>query len=122
MHRAAAELLDSSENMMRAFLRRVPRGGYRAEDFLDDDGVSENPGKIQVAIHVDGDTSRRSSGKHRPMVRVDFTGSAAQVEGSINAGEAITYSAWFYVFRCLLAEDVPATAGLMRPVAVAAPS
>ena len=36
--------------------------------------------------------------------------------------EAIAYSACFYVFRCLLAEDVPATAGLMRPIEVIAPS
>src|SRR5205814_9155334 len=44
-----------------------------------------------------------------------------QVEGSVNAVEAITYSAWFFVFRCLLREDVPATAGLMRPIRVIAP-
>ena len=43
------------------------------------------------------------------------------MEGSINAVAAITYSACFYVFRCLLAEDVPATAGLMRPIEVIAP-
>ncbi len=49
------------------------------------------------------------------MVSVDFTGTDPQVEGSINAVEAITYSACFYVFRCLLTDDVPATAGLMRP-------
>jgi N-methylhydantoinase B len=35
--------------------------------------------------------------------------------------EAITWSACFYVFRCLLTEDVPATAGLMRPIEVIAP-
>jgi N-methylhydantoinase B len=52
---------------------------------------------------------------------VDFTGTAPQVEGSINAVEAITYSACFYVFRCLLREDVPATTGLMRPVRMIAP-
>jgi N-methylhydantoinase B len=52
---------------------------------------------------------------------VDFTGSDPQVEGSINAVEAITNSACFYVFRCLLAEDVPATAGLMRRIKVIAP-
>src|SRR5205807_9567562 len=45
-----------------------------------------------------------------------------QVAGSINAVEAITYSACFYVFRCLLADDVPATAGLMRPIKVIAPA
>jgi N-methylhydantoinase B len=54
-------------------------------------------------------------------VMVDFTGSDPQVEGSVNAVKAITYSACFYVFRCLLAEDVPATAGLMRPIEVIAP-
>jgi len=53
---------------------------------------------------------------------VDFAGSDGQVEGSVNAVMAITYSACFYVFRCLLAEDVPATSGLMRPVKVVAPA
>jgi N-methylhydantoinase B len=62
--------------------------------------------------------------KERPrhVVTVDFTGSDPQVEGSVNAVEAITYSACFYVFRCLLTEDVPATAGLMRSVQVIAPA
>ena len=40
----------------------------------------------------------------------------------MNAVAAITYSACFYVFRCLLAEDVPAAAGLMRPIQVIAPA
>jgi len=122
VQRAAAGLLDYSENMMRAFLARVPRGAYHAEDFLDDDGVSDKPVKIQVAILVNGRAGRASFGKHKPAVTVDFSGSDPQVQGSVNAVEAITYSACFYVFRCLLAEDVPATAGLMRPVRVLAPA
>jgi len=52
---------------------------------------------------------------------VDFAGSSAQVASSINAVYAITYSAVYYVFRCLLREDAPATAGLMRPLTVIAP-
>jgi N-methylhydantoinase B len=59
--------------------------------------------------------------KRKPVVTIDFTGSDKQVEGAINAVEAITYSACFYVFRCLLREDVPATAGLMKPIRVIAP-
>jgi N-methylhydantoinase B len=55
------------------------------------------------------------------VVTVDFHGSDPQVQGSINAVAAITYSACFYVFRCLLVEDVPAAAGLMRPIRVIAP-
>ena len=115
---AARELLDYSEEMMRAFLAQVPRGTYRAEDFLDNDGISAKPVKIAVAVRFH---DSRGRGRPRHMVTVDFSGSDPQVEGSVNAVEAITYSVCFYVFRCLLAEDVPATAGLMRPIQVLAP-
>ncbi len=124
---ASRNLLDYSEQMMRAFLARVPKGTYRAEDFMDSDGISDRPVKIVVAVKFQrargrvarGHTSGRTPGH---MVIVDFTGSDPQVQGSINAVEAITYSACFYVFRCLLAEDVPATSGLMRPIQVIAPA
>jgi N-methylhydantoinase B len=116
---AARELLEYSEELMRAFLRQIPAGVYRAEDFLDNDGVSNMPVKIAVTVRV-GD-EQKPSRRLPHAVTVDFTGSDAQVAGSINAVEAITYSACFYVFRCLLAEDVPATAGLMRPIEVIAP-
>lgn len=122
VQRSAAELLAYSEEIMRAFLARVPAGRYEAEDFLDDDGISDQPVRIRCAI-----TFRKPSGASKAktaasMVTVDFTGSDPQVAGSINAVDAITWSACFYVFRCLLAEDVPATAGLMRPIEVIMPS
>ena len=136
--RAAGDLLDYSEELMRAFLQRLPAGGYRAEDFLDGDGISERPIKIAVGVTVhqrekkrrqdaiatagEGAGATRGRGRPRHMVTVDFTGSDPQVEGSVNAVAAITYSACFYVFRCLLAEDVPAAAGLMRPIQVIAPA
>jgi len=116
--RAARDLLDYSEEIMRTFLARVPAGTYRAEDFMDSDGISDRPVKIAVAVRFHSQGGRVSHGQ---TVAVDFTGSDPQVEGSINAVEAITYSACFYVFRCLLAEDVPATSGLMRPIQVIAP-
>jgi N-methylhydantoinase B len=115
--RAAVDLQDYSEELMRAFLQRVPPGSYRAEDLLDGDGISDHPIKIVVAITI----HPRSSKRARYAVTIDFTGSDPQVEGSVNAVAAITYSACFYVFRCLLAEDVPAAAGLMRPIQVIAP-
>ncbi len=129
---AAAELLEYSEELMRAFLDKVPSGEYSAEDFLDGDGISESAIKIAVSIRVEPQmprkkdrsiAARRSRGRGRPrhIVTVDFAGSDPQVAGSVNAVKAITYSACFYVFRCLLADDVPATAGLMRPIQVIAP-
>jgi N-methylhydantoinase B len=133
---AAADLLVYSEEMMRAFLRTIPPGQYQAEDFLDDDGVENKPVRISVTIQVAAASKRKSPvetrlaaspsasrRKQQPAnVTIDFTGSAPQVQGAINAVEAITYSACFYVFRCLLREDVPATSGLMRPIRVIAPS
>jgi N-methylhydantoinase B len=138
---AARELLEYSEELMRAFLQHVPAGTCRAEDFLDGDGISEKPVRIAVEVRFhklsgrgkgrqqdavgiaggEAGATMRGRGRPRHAVTVDFTGSDPQVEGSINAVAAITYSACFYVFRCLLAEDVPATAGLMRPIQVIAP-
>jgi N-methylhydantoinase B len=126
---AAHELLDYSEQLMRAFLEQVPPGSYQAADFMDNDGLSDHPVKIAVTVTVaERRKPRRVKGAHpdgnrsgQPQVTVDFTGSSPQVEGAINAVEAITYSACFYIFRCLLQEDVPATAGLMRPIRVIAP-
>jgi len=130
---AAADLLVYSEEMMRAFLRTIPPGRYQAEDFLDNDGVEDKPVRIAVTIQVKpakkspvetrfAGSPSKSSRKPPAQVTIDFTGSDPQVQGAINAVEAITYSACFYVFRCLLHEDVPATSGLMRPIRVIAPS
>jgi len=105
-----AALQTYSSRLMRATLRAVPDGSYRAVDFLDDDGYSEKPIRLQVAV-----TFRRG------RAVVDFAGSAPASRGSVNAVFAITYSAVFYVFRCLLGEDVPACAGLMAPIEVRAP-
>jgi N-methylhydantoinase B len=117
VQRAASELLAYSEEIMRAFLAEVPAGEYAAEDFMDDDGITDKPVRVAVKLTFAG--SKRGG---RVLATVDFTGSSPQVEGSINAVEAITWSGCFYVFRCLLAEDIPATAGLMRPIRVIAPT
>jgi N-methylhydantoinase B len=113
---AAKDLLTYSEKMMRAFLQTIPPGHYQAEDFMDDDGVSRKPVRIAVSIKV------KSRSRSAAPITIDFTGSDPQIQGAINAVEAITYSACFYVFRCLLRDDVPATSGLMRPIQVIAPS
>ena len=107
----ARHLLNYSERMMCAELRSLRPGRYRAEDFLDNDGTSNRPLAVRVAIRL-----------ARTSAVVDFTGSSAQCAGNINAVEAIAISAVYYVFRSLLAEDVPATSGLLRPITVIAPS
>jgi N-methylhydantoinase B len=106
------ELLDYSERLVCAELRRMPAGEFVAEDWLDDDGIDDKPIKIRVRIRID------------PMaesIQVDFTGSSPQVAGSVNAVRAITLSACFYVLRCLVERDAPATAGILRPLTLVTP-
>jgi len=105
-------LLDYSERLMRAQIRTLPAGGFTAEDWLDDDGVTDRPVRIAVAIEIE---------PVKGNIRIDFAGSDAQVGGSVNAVRAITLSACFYVLRCLLAEDAPATAGVLRPLTLNTP-
>jgi N-methylhydantoinase B len=106
------DLLDYSERLMRAELQKLPKGTFSAEDFMDDDGVGPDPLRIAVAIHL---------APEEGSAIIDFAGTSPQVAGSVNAVYAITYSACFYVLRCLLADYAPATAGLMNPVTVVAP-
>ncbi|MBI5282456.1 MAG: hydantoinase B/oxoprolinase family protein [Candidatus Solibacter usitatus] len=97
-----------AESMMRAALRALPAGRFEFADSLDE-GAS-----IRVAVTLGG-------GGADGTALVDFTGTDPQVDGPVNANLAVTLSAVFYVFRCLLAEDVPANAGLMAPLEVVAP-
>ena len=106
-------LLDYSERLVRAQLRTMPVGEFSAEDWLDDDGVTDRPCRIAVRLTFDPQAAQ---------VHADFTGSSEQVAGSINAVRAITLSACFYMLRCLLAEDAPATAGILRPLMLTAPA
>jgi N-methylhydantoinase B len=106
------EVLDYSERLVRAELRKMPLGSFSAEDWLDDDGVTDIPRKIAVRLQFNPEAA---------SVHVDFTGSSAQVTGSINAVRAITLSACFYMLRCLLKDDAPANAGILRPLTLNTP-
>ncbi len=108
---AMEELKDYSQRLMGAVLRGIKPGVYRGRDFLDDDGFSSAPIPIQVAIAIRGG-----------LATVDFTGSAPQVRGPLNANYAITLSATFYVMKCIAAEAVPPNEGLMRPIKLIAPA
>jgi N-methylhydantoinase B len=94
-------------------LRLMPAGEFSAEDWMDDDGLTDVPRKIAVRLGVDSESG---------SIRVDFAGSSPQVAGSVNAVRAITLSACFYVLRCLLQEDAPATEGILRPLTLIAPA
>jgi N-methylhydantoinase B len=104
------ELMAYTERMTRSLIKKLPNGTYQFTDYLDDDGLSEERIPISVKITIQEDEAT-----------VDFSGSAAQVQGSLNAVLAITLSSVYYVFRCLINLDVPNNSGCLAPIHVIAP-
>ncbi len=106
----AAEMARYAEAVVRATLSRAPEGDYAFTDYLDDDGV----GGADLPITV---TARLRGGQ----IVFDFAGTAPETAGSVNATEAVTRSACYYVIRCLAEEEIPMNAGAFAPVQVIAP-
>ncbi len=105
--RLSEELMNYSERVMRKVLTDIPEGTYTFTDFLDDDGLGKENIAIRVKVVKKGDS-----------VTVDFSDSDPQVEGPMNAVRSITLSAVYYVFRCLLPEDIPTNDGCFRSIRV----
>lgn len=99
-----------SARLMAATLAQIKPGTYSAEDWLDDDGAGHRRIVIRVRIRI----------RHGKVV-VDFTGSAPQVAGGVNANFAVTLAAVLYCFQLLSGDAVPANAGLLEPIRVIAP-
>jgi N-methylhydantoinase B/oxoprolinase/acetone carboxylase alpha subunit len=108
------EVVDYGERRMRAALGDLPDGTWRAEDAVDSTGAAadqQRPARVAVAVTVAGDG-----------VTVDFTGTAPQARGNVNAVEAVTVSAVAYALRSAVDPTIPANGGAMRPVRVVAPA
>ena len=108
------EVLDYGERRMRAAVRGLPDGEWRAEDVLDSAGPrpeQQSPTPVVVTLRVHGDE-----------VTFDFTGTGAQRAGTVNAVEAVTVSAVGFALRCATDPTIPANGGAMRPVRVVAPT
>ncbi|MCT4370754.1 hydantoinase B/oxoprolinase family protein [Yangia mangrovi] len=106
---ALAALSDRAETLMRAELATLPDGRWEAEDFLDNDGITDTALRIKVALEIRGEE----------MV-LDFAGTAPRCQGPVNialpTAVATAYVAIKHIFP-----DVPANAGVMRPIDVRIP-
>jgi N-methylhydantoinase B len=107
---AMEEILDYSERMMRAQIRRFPKGTFEAVDFMDNDGTSDDPVKLQARITVEEDT-----------LSIDFSGTDAQRMGNINAVSAVTASSVFFTIRAVTDPSIPANSGCYRPIEIRIP-
>jgi len=103
--RGFSHLIAYGEQRMRHIIRSIPTGCYTATEYLDDDGIDTAPLAICVTLTVVDDS-----------MHIDFSGSAPQCGGPLNAPQAVTESAVLYALRLLDGDDMPASAGVYRPL------
>ncbi len=106
-HKCTSMLMDYSENMVRRFLTSVPDGDYTGVDYLDDDGCEDRPVKVQVNVHIKGDS-----------MKVDFDGSDSQTTGNVNSPWACTQGGVFYTMVGIIDAGMALNSGAFRPIEV----
>jgi len=97
-------VMDNAEESVRRVIDRLRDGSF---DYEMDDGS-----RLRVSVRVD--RAARSA-------TVDFAGTAAQRADNFNAPPAVTRACVLYVFRCLVADDVPLNDGCLKPVTIRIP-
>ncbi len=104
------EILDYAERRSRAAIAELPDGDYEATEVLEGGPDGDEEIELRVTATIAGEE-----------LRLDFSGSADQVEGNLNCPLAVTKSASFFAVRVLTDPDAPPCAGAHRPIEVAAP-
>ncbi|MFD5448113.1 MULTISPECIES: hydantoinase B/oxoprolinase family protein [unclassified Streptomyces] len=95
---------DNAEEAVRQALGALTGGAYRYET---DSGAV-------IAVRVTVDHERRDA-------TVDFTGTSPQLDSNFNAPTSVVTAAVLYVFRTLIAQDIPLNDGCLRPLSIVVP-
>ncbi len=98
-----------AEALMHSELRELPDGRWEAEDFLDNDGISDEALTIKVALEIKGD-----------RLTLDFSGSSPQCAGPVNIALPTTVATAYVAIKHIF-PALPANAGVMRPIDVIVP-
>src|SRR6185295_18187486 len=83
------DYIDYTERLTRAEIGSLPEGTYRFEDWIDDDGMSEDPISLRLALTIKKDE-----------VIADYTGSSPQVRGALNSTLSFTKANTYLTLRC----------------------
>jgi len=93
-----------AEALMRTNIAALPDGTYRYDDFLDNDGVTDNPLRIALDLTIAGD-----------RMALDFSRSAGPCDGPLNIARSTTVACCYVALKHLFT-DVPANAGCLAPI------
>ncbi|WP_028923222.1 hydantoinase B/oxoprolinase family protein [Pseudonocardia acaciae] len=102
--------LEAAEVKARARLRELPQGSWTATDWLDDDGISDDPILMRVTVTIADGT-----------LTCDFTGSAGAARGPVNMPFGATLAMCKVVLKALTSPDEPTNAGTTAALRVVAP-
>ncbi|HEX6197905.1 MAG TPA: hydantoinase B/oxoprolinase family protein [Jiangellaceae bacterium] len=112
-------------DVVQAYMRHVQDNAEQAVrrvidalDFSKRDGAGEytyemDSGAI-IKVQVTVDRTERTA-------TIDFTGSSPQLTTNFNAPASVTTAAVLYVFRTLVADDIPINDGCLRPLRIVVP-
>ena len=103
-------ILSTSEAVSRAAVADLPDGVYRATDWIDGDGITDDRFPTQVEVKIAGEE-----------ITFDFTGSSPQVRGPVNCSRSAMISAVKTVFKAIVDPQAPSNEGWFRPLSVVAP-
>lgn len=105
------ELVRRAEAATRAAIAAIPDGAWRYGDALDNDGVDlDRPVPIEVQVTVRGEE-----------ITIDFTGTAPQVRGPVNAVPAGVMAGAFFAIRAVTGPEIPNNGGCFRPLRLVLP-
>jgi N-methylhydantoinase B len=100
-------LLEYSEGKVRRFIASLPDGDYTGVDHLDDDGIVDQPVRVQVNVHIRGDS-----------MDVDFEGTSLQTRGNVNCPWACTQGGIFYTMVGIIDPHMALNSGAFKPISV----
>jgi N-methylhydantoinase B len=103
-------VIEYSRERVEAEIKALPDGTYGAADVLEGDGITDKDVPIEVTVTVDG-----------TALDVDFSGTAPQVDGNLNAPLSVAKSAVYFVVRCVTDPEIPPNHGCYAPITVTAP-
>jgi N-methylhydantoinase B len=101
---AMAELRERAAQLMRANIAELKDGTYSADDYLDNDGIRDEPLKIALDLRIEGDT-----------MTFDFSRCADACAGPVNISRSTTIAACYVALKHIF-RDVPANAGVLDPI------
>lgn len=99
-----ADMRERARKLMLARIAELPAGTVSAEDFLDNDGVTDTPLRIAVDMTV------REGG-----LTFDFSRSAPACRGPLNISRGTTIAACYVAIKHLFPE-IPANGGVLAPI------